>query len=62
MCIVLVASIQGKQYYKLIVVVDGTFLQVAHGRTLITVCTKNVKEKTFPLTFAIVDSKNNLAY
>ena len=41
---------------------DGTYLISAHKGTSITTYTINANEQISPLTYAIVNSENNLAY
>ncbi|XP_055960976.1 uncharacterized protein LOC126672216 [Mercurialis annua] len=53
------ASIKGWGFCKPVMVVDGTFLKVAYGGTLLTAATQDAANKIFPLAFCVVDSEND---
>ncbi|KAL2480334.1 MuDR family transposase [Abeliophyllum distichum] len=52
-------SIQGWEYCRPIIVIDGTFLKGHYGGTLFTACTQDVKNNIFILTFGVGDLETN---
>ncbi|XP_060968631.1 uncharacterized protein LOC133036152 [Cannabis sativa] len=56
------ASIKAWGACKPIVVVDGTFLKVAYGGTLLCACTQDAAGHIFPLAFCVADSENDQSW
>ena len=56
------ASINGWQYCRPTMVVDGTFLKSNYRGTLLTASTEDGGGNIFPLAFAIVDSENDSSW
>ena len=56
------ASIHGWQHCIPVIVVDGTFLKIKFGGTLLTASTQDASGKIFPLAFAVVDSENDSSW
>uniref|UniRef100_A0A9I9EID0 MULE transposase domain-containing protein n=1 Tax=Cucumis melo TaxID=3656 RepID=A0A9I9EID0_CUCME len=55
------ASIEGWKYCRLIFV-DGTFLKCKFGGILLTALSQDGNNQIFPLSFAIVDSENDVSW
>ncbi|XP_019265920.1 PREDICTED: protein FAR-RED IMPAIRED RESPONSE 1-like [Nicotiana attenuata] len=60
--IALYPSIKGWQYFKPVVVVDGTFLKLTYRGTLLIASTQDPAGNILPLAYAIVDSENNASW
>ncbi|XP_075083325.1 uncharacterized protein LOC142167069 [Nicotiana tabacum] len=60
--VALYPSIKGWQYYKPVVVVDGTFLKSTYRGTLLIASTQDPAGSILPLAYAIVDSDNNSSW
>ncbi|KAK1402912.1 hypothetical protein POM88_002517 [Heracleum sosnowskyi] len=45
-----------------LVIVDGTFLKLVHGGTLLVAATQDAGGRIFPMAFCVVDSENDLAW
>ena len=59
---VLQASIHGWQYCIPLIVVDGTFLKIKFGGTLLTASTQDAASKIFSLVFVVVDYENDSSW
>lgn len=56
------ASIEGWQYCRPIISVDGTFLKCTFKGCMIMACTLDGNNQIFPLAMSVVDSENDAAY
>lgn len=56
------ASIQGYEFMRKVVVVDGTHLKGKYAGCLLTASAQDGNYQIFPLAFAIVDSENDLSW
>ncbi|XP_074342727.1 uncharacterized protein LOC141680383 [Apium graveolens] len=53
------ASMKGWPHCIPVVIVDGTFLKLAHSGTLLVAATQDAGGKIFPLAFVVVNSEND---
>ena len=56
------ASVQGFQYCRPVISVDGTFLKGKSHGTLLLVTAQDGDNHLFPLAFSIVDSENDKSW
>lgn len=56
------ASIQGYEYMRKVIVVDGTHLKDKYAGCLLTASAQDGNYQIFPLAFAIVDSENDSSW
>lgn len=56
------ASIQGYEYMRKVIVVDGTHLKGKYAGCLLTASAQDGNYQIFPLAFAIVDSENDSSW
>lgn len=62
MFVALGASIQGYEFMRKVVVIDGTHLKGKYAGCLLTASAQDGNYQIFPLAFAIVDSENDLSW
>ncbi|XP_070003300.1 uncharacterized protein LOC142165767 [Nicotiana tabacum] len=55
-------SISGWEYYRPVVVVDGTFLKSAYRGIMLTTSTMDATGTILPLAYAVVDSENDASW
>nr|XP_009800595.1 PREDICTED: protein FAR1-RELATED SEQUENCE 3-like [Nicotiana sylvestris] len=60
--VALCTSISGWEYYRPVVVVDGTFLKSAYRGIMLTASTMDAAGKILPLAYVVVDSENDASW
>nr|XP_016458773.1 PREDICTED: uncharacterized protein LOC107782403 [Nicotiana tabacum] len=60
--VALCTSISGRQHYRPVVVVDGTFLKSAYRGIMLTARTMDAAGTILPLAYVVVDSENDASW
>ncbi|XP_033513772.1 uncharacterized protein [Nicotiana tomentosiformis] len=60
--VALSTSIEGWEHYRLVVIVDGTFLKSAYRGIMLTASTMDAAGSILPLAYAVVDSENDTSW